>query len=206
MGQFLAIGLRLTAAIRKKDIEKQSDDKSADDILKLVEEKYNLTEIYDRKEDGEYYVYHLKNEFLDNELVPFIEKFYALRYSNGAEMDEADALNDIKSHPDTSARLVLLERKRYQAYQVGDEVDYFYPYILRSSEISVYSHNAILSIDGKIIMECYGHLFDFFRRCIVAQMTEFELAKALTVWIEGWWIAMKMFVSTIITLASWLFT
>lgn len=185
MGQFLAIGLRLTAAIRKKDIEKQSDDKSADDILKLVEEKYNLTEIYDRKEDGEYYVYHLKNEFLDNELVPFIENFYALRYSKGAEMDEADALNDIKSQPDTSARLVLLERKRYQAYQVGDEVDYFYPYILRSSEISVYSHNAILSIDGKIIMECYGHLFDFFRRCIVAQMTEFKLAKALTVWIEG---------------------
>ena len=87
MGQFLAIGLRLTAAIRKKDIEKQSDDKSADDILKLVEEKYNLTEIYDRKEDGEYYVYHLKNEFLDNELVPFIEKFYALRYSKGAEME-----------------------------------------------------------------------------------------------------------------------
>ena len=108
-----------------------------------------------------------------------------MRYSKGAEMDEADALNDIKSQPDTSARLVLLERKRYQAYQVGDEVDYFYPYILRSSEISVYSHNAILSIDGKIIMECYGHLFDFFRRCIVAQMTEFELAKALTVWIEG---------------------
>lgn len=185
MGQFLAIGLRLTAAIKKKDIEKQSDDKSADDILKLVEEKYNLTGIYDRKEEGEYYVYHLKNKLLDKELVPFTEKFYTLRYPKGAEMDEADALDDIKSQPDTSARLALLERKRYQAYQVGDEVDYFYPYILRSSEISIYSHNAILSIDGKIIMECYGHLFDFFRRCIAAQMQEFELAKALTVWIDG---------------------
>lgn len=185
MGQFLAIGLRLTAAIRKKDIEKQSDDKSADDILRLVEEKYHLTGIYDRKEDGEYYVYRLKNELLDKELVPFTEKFYSLRYTKGAEMDEADALDDLKSLPDTSARLALLEKKRYQVYQVGDEVGYFYPYNWRSSEISVYCHNAILSIDGKIIMECYGHVFDFFRRCIAAQTPEFELAKALTVWIDG---------------------
>ena len=185
MGQFLAIGLRLTVAIRKKDIEKQSDDKSADDILKLAEEKYNLTGIYDRKEDGEYYVYHLKNEILDKELVPFVEKFYALRYPKGAEMDEADALDDMKSQPDTSARLALLERKRYQAYQVGDDVDYFYPDKWCLYKIGIYSHNVILSIDGKIIMECYGHLFDFFRRCIAAQMPEFELAKTLTVWIDG---------------------
>lgn len=185
MGQFLAIGLRLTVAVRKKDIEKQSDDKSADDILKLAEEKYNLAGIYDRKEDGAYYVYHIKNELLDKELVSFLEKFYALRYNKGAELDESDALDDIKSLPDISARLALLERKRYQTYQAGDEVEYFYPYILRSSEISIYSHNAILSIDGKIIMECYGHILDFFRRCIVAQMPEFELAKALTVWIYG---------------------
>ena len=185
MGEFLAIGLRLRAAIKKKDIEKQSVDKSADDVLKLLEERYNLTELYNRKEDGEYYVYHLKNEILDKELVPFTEKFYALRYPKGAQMDEAYALDDIKSLPDTSARLALLERKRYQAYQVGDDVDYFYPDDWRSNEISIYSHNAVLSIDGKIIMECYGHVFDFFRRCIAAQMSEFELAKALTVWIDG---------------------
>ena len=52
-------------------------------------------------------------------------------------------------------------------------------------EIRVCSYNAILSIDGKIAMECYGRVFDFFSRCIAAQLQEFALSKALTVWIDG---------------------
>ena len=52
-------------------------------------------------------------------------------------------------------------------------------------EIRVCSYNVILSIDGKIAMECYGRAFDFFSRCIAAQLQEFALSKALTVWIDG---------------------
>ena len=52
-------------------------------------------------------------------------------------------------------------------------------------KIRVCSDNAILSIDGKIAMECYGSLFDFFGRCIAAQLQEFALSRALTVWIDG---------------------
>lgn len=37
-------------------------------------------------------------------------------------------------------------------------------------EIRVCSYNAILSIDGKIAMECYGRVFDFFSRCIAAHL------------------------------------
>ena len=52
-------------------------------------------------------------------------------------------------------------------------------------EIRVCSYNAILSIDGKIAMDCYGRVLDFFSRCIAAQLQEFALSKALTVWIDG---------------------
>ena len=52
-------------------------------------------------------------------------------------------------------------------------------------EIRVCSNNAILSIDGKIAMDCYGRVLDFFSRCIAAQLQEFALSKALTVWIDG---------------------
>lgn len=186
MGQFLAIGLRISATVSKKDVEKRLDkEKSVDDTLGLIEKRYGLTDIYERKEKDEYYIYSLKKDVLDKEYVPFIEKFYSLRYQGGDHLDNVAAVDELKKLPDTSARLALLEKKSFQTYQEGDDIDYFYPVQWRSSEIRIYSHNAILSLDGKIIMECYGSLFDFFRRSIMAQMPEFELAKALTVWIDG---------------------
>ena len=48
MGQYLAVGLRLKASVRK---EKQLDGKSVEEILGKVEYKYNLSEIYERREE-----------------------------------------------------------------------------------------------------------------------------------------------------------
>ena len=185
MGQYLAIGLRIRAAISKKDVEKHlKNEKSADDILRQIEKEYRLEDIYERKENDDYYVYSLKNDILDKEYVPCIEKFYALRYE-GYSHANADVIEKLKELPDMSARLALLEDRSFQDYQEGDNVDYFYPDRWSSSAIRINNYNAILSIDGKIIMEYYESVFNFFRRCIAAQMYEFELAKALMVWIDG---------------------
>lgn len=52
MGQYLAVGLHLKASVRK---EKQLDGKSVEEILGKVEDKYNLSEIYERREEETYY-------------------------------------------------------------------------------------------------------------------------------------------------------
>ena len=182
MGQYLAVGLRLKASVRK---EKQHDGKSVGEILGKVEDKYNLSEIYERREEETYYEYSIKKEVLDKELVPLIEKFYALRYTKGERTDAANVIETLKALPDTSARLELLNDRRYQTYQAGNDMDYFYIDVFPPMEIRVCSYNVILSIDGKIAMECYGRAFDFFSRCIAAQLQEFALSKALTVWIDG---------------------
>lgn len=184
MGQFLAIGLRLSVVIRRKDIAKYLDRTSLDNIFKQIEKKYHLSDIYDRKEDGEYYVYNLKTELLDKELISFIEKFYALRYPKDSEVDSINAINLLKELPDTASRLALLEKRMFQAYQEGSQVDYFYIDKFTSKEIPVYSNNMILSSDGKICMECYEDLFNFFCRCIQAQVSEFTLSKSLIVWLN----------------------
>ena len=182
MGQYLAVGLRLKASVRK---EKQLDGKSVGEILGKVEDKYNLSEIYERREEETYYEYSIKKEVLDKELVPLIEKFYALRYTKDERTDAADVIEALKALPDTSARLEMLNDRRFQTYQAGNDMDYFYIDVFPSMEIRVCSNNAILSIDGKIAMECYGRVLDFFSRCIAAQLQEFALSKALTVWIDG---------------------
>ena len=182
MGQYLAVGLRLKASVRK---DKQLDSKSVGEILGKVEDKYNLSEIYERREEETYYEYSIKKEVLDKELVPLIEKFYALRYTKDERTDAADVIEALKALPDTSARLELLNERRFQTYQAGDDMDYFYIDAFPPMKILVCSYNAILSIDGKIAMECYGRVLDLFSRCIAAQLQDFALSKALTVWIDG---------------------
>lgn len=182
MGQYLAVGLRLKTSVRK---EKQLEGKLVEEILGKVEDKYNLSEIYERREEETYYEYSIKKEVLDKELVPLIEKFYALRYTKGERTDAANVIETLKALPDTSARLELLNDRRYQTYQAGNDMDYFYIDVFPPMEIRVCSYNVILSIDGKIAMDCYGRVLDFFSRCIAAQLQEFALSKALTVWIDG---------------------
>lgn len=182
MGQYLAIGLRLKATVRK---EKQLDGKSVEEILGKVEDKFNLSKIYERREEETYYEYSLKKEVLDKELVPLIEKFYALRYTKEERTDAADVIEALNALPDTSSRLEVLNDRSYQTYQAGDDMDSFYLDVFPPMRIRVCSYNAILSIDGKIAMECYGRVFDFFSRCIATQLQEFALSRALTVWIDG---------------------
>ena len=185
MGRFWAIGLCVSAAVSKKDVEKHLEEKSADDILKQLETKYQLADVYERSEKEDYYVYKLKTEILDKEYVPLIERFYSLRYKDDDDIDSSAALEKLKALPDSSSRLALLERKSFQTYQEGNDVSYFYPERYTSNPIRIYSNNAILSLDGKIIMECYNSVFSFFRCCIATQMAEFKLSQALTVWIDG---------------------
>lgn len=183
MGCFLAIGLRLTAAIRKKDIDHRQDGVTLEDVLDRVANECHLGSIYDMKEEDGYFVYTVKKEILDEELMPFLKKFYSLRYLDD-QADSSYVLEDLEKLPDMTSRLAILENKSYQTYQEGDEFCY---YRIKGlwDDVRLSCHNAILSIDGKIIMECYNDVFKFFRRCIIAQMPEFKLSQALSVWIDG---------------------
>ena len=185
MGQFLAIGMRLRTYIRKEEVNPLFNELPEGKVFQQIESNYHLAGIYERKEEDDYYVYHLKRELLDKELVPFIERFYSLRYEDDHKVDSQKVLSTLKELPDTSSRLALLKDRRFQTYQEGGDVDYFYPKGLWTDGIKCVSDNAILSIDGKIIMECYSDLFEFFRRCIVAQLSDFQLCESLTVWING---------------------
>lgn len=185
MGRYLAIGVKLQTAVRKEEISKHLEEASIEDILDQVETKYHLKDIYVRKEEEDYYVYRLDETLLNKEFIPFLEKFYALRYEEGDNYDASDVLDKLKSLPDTPARLAILDERRYQTFQEGSDFEYFRVNGSWNNELAISSSYAVLSIDGKIIMECYNDLFAFLRRCIMAQLTEFKISQALDIWLEG---------------------
>ena len=101
------------------------------------------------------------------------------------EIEKEYVLEELNSIPDTSSRLALLSKKSFQTYQMGSDNDYYRVKGSWNNYLPIYNTYAILSLDGKIIMECYNGLFNFLRRCIIAQMPEFKLSKALSIWIDG---------------------
>lgn len=185
MGCYLAIGLKIKTAIGKKEISKHLDKMPLEDIFKEIEKEYHLEDIYVRQETEDYYVYTLDEKLLDKEFIPFLEKFYQLRYQDGDNYDAPNVLEELNSIPDTPSRLALLNKKSFQTYQMGSDNDYHRVNGSWIYEVPIYNTYAILSLDGKIIMECYNEVFNFLRRCIIAQLSEFKLSKALSIWIDG---------------------
>jgi len=185
MGQYLAIGLKIKTAVGKKEVSKHLDKMALEDIFEEIEKEYHLEDIYVRQETEDNYVYTLDEKLLDKELVPFLEKFYQLRYQDGENYDAPDVLEKLKGIPDTASRLALLNKKCFQTYQIGTDHDYHRVNGSWIHKVPILESLAILSLDGKILMECYYDVFQFLRRCIIAQMPEFQLSKALNIWIDG---------------------
>ncbi len=187
MGCYLAIGLKLTLAIRKKDLaDIVNDEVSSVDILKQLEEKFHLKGIYTFHEEEDYYIYKIKDSVLEKEAKDFLRNFYKLRYVDEDSLDGAEkVLEDVKDFSSLDAIASVLKEKRYQTFQEGDYADYIRILNPFRNNLRVFCNCAILSLDGKIIMECYGDLFKFLRRCIVAQLSEYDLSQALDIWIDG---------------------
>lgn len=98
---------------KERNIEASWRD-ATEDIFKEIEKEYHLEDIYIRQETEDYYVYTLDEKLLDKEFIPFLEKFYQLRYQDGDNYDAPDVLEELNSIPDTSSRLALLSRKTFK--------------------------------------------------------------------------------------------
>ena len=82
--------------------------------------------------------------------------------------------------------LDLADEKPYQAFQLDGYVLDYTPFPrgwTNSLETSV--NQIILSLDGKIWMECYNELFVFFTNLIKERLSKYQLSEGLMVNISG---------------------
>ncbi len=183
MGQFLCIGIYTKVCASRKDAEYQYH--SIEENRRYMVKSFNLDEsLYDFHEDEEDIYFTIKPEALAHDLVPLLKRFYAMRYSKSHEHDSGEALKAVESCKDANAIQDLLKNKTFQTFQEG----FHYDYVEATRTIGgmlVTVKSIILSLDGKIIMECYGELFRFFTRLIQEKLSDIPLAKALRVYIDG---------------------
>jgi hypothetical protein len=180
MGQFLATGLITRTGILKEDLLNKKI--SVDEIKLAMDDRFSYSpEIYDIKEDEKYYTIELKSSIIDEQLMPFLKKFYSCYYEN----DSINKLIIEKISPMNSIELMRFAKtKPYEQFQM-DSQGIMDPLLVGLRRMSISSESLILSITGKIWMECYFDQFKFFQYTIMETFKEFSIAGAIRIYITG---------------------
>ena len=182
MGQYLVIGIATRLCISKEKARSRASA-TPEQIAEAMQKYFNQGGIYRLEEDENYISLKLDPAIAEEEMIGFLEDFYSLRYAGDripADMDEIRKRNSLDEW------IELAEQKHHEAFQM-DKYGWVYTpfpggwpgYLTTSADL------ILLSINGKIIMETYGTLFDFLTNLIRERLSRYRLADSLQICISG---------------------
>lgn len=184
MGQYLAIGLTLTYSASKRE----ATNLILDDIIAKMSQQFGFEpSLYTFHETEQNWHWQIKEEILEKELILFLEAFYPSLVIYASLNDYEEVLERLKVTP-ISELISLLEDKEFYDFQLHDYNEptwlYFNEKPFRPS-VKVSFKTIGLTMAGKISIESSGGLFQFFEAMIQQQFSQFNLAKAIRVYITG---------------------
>jgi len=183
MGQFLATGIITQCAAEKKNMLKYNITK--EELLEQMQKQLHFApEIYDLTESEKYYIFDLQPDVFQIQLIPFLEKYYLNLHLKNTEYQ--DVIEMLSKTP-ANEWIEKAKRKSFEAFQFDeygteDFLDFKKDFL---PSVRIGYDSILLSLEGKIMMECYGQHFNFFRYCIQQAFSEFLISKAIRVYITG---------------------
>ncbi len=183
MGQYLTIGI---ATSIRAYLKRQDFRLTIEEMRNSLEKQFNQTGIYNVMEYEDAGVrLTLKPEVAEPDWIPMIKDFYDLRYNEGNRYG-AD-LKVLMNMTKLEEWIELSDKKMYQGYQTVDQYYYGYKDEINGWNRYIETQQEIiaLSLDGKIIMECYNDVLEFFTKLIREKLGKYRLADAMVVEICG---------------------
>ena len=108
-----------------------------------------------------------------------------MRYSEESK-NRTIGMEAIKSMTSMDEWLGYAQKKSCYCFQLDEFVHIDTPYPGGwTNTLDTSAEQIILSLDGKIIMECYSGLFEFFTKLIKEKLSKYKLAESLMVAISG---------------------
>lgn len=183
MGRYLTIGLTTAMGFRKADAQKAFN--SVKEATEYVSENFAPLDVFGMKEDDNYVIYFLRPDVLSSELTSFLYDFYSIRYKDFHDIGGRDAIiAELKELQTIEEIMDLADECKYANFQKDDSWDCIYCGE-RWNRLRIGREGIDLSLDGKIMLECDGGLFNFFAMLICEKLQKYKLAKAICVTIEG---------------------
>jgi hypothetical protein len=184
MGQILSIGIITQCSTSKKNLQKYKISK--DELIANMTSKLHFEPaIYDFSETKEDYVFTLKSNILETQLLPFLENIYPFLYPNDEGFYEGTIEMLKNAEPSTWLELCSeRSEEEFQFDEYGSPNNLYFDKPFNPSA-RIHFETIMLSHEGKIMMEVYGRQFNFFKYCIQQTFSDFSIAKALNVYISG---------------------
>lgn len=186
MGQYLAIGITTRVSVSKESADKAKI--TFEEVLQKMQQKLHFSaDIYDFSEQNGSWLWELKKEVWEAELSDFLKTIYPMLYTEKKYANYDEVLDKIYQ-TQSSTWLDIAKDKSFVAFQIDKygESDYLYfdekPF---SPKVVVNYTSVALAMEGKIIMETYGGFFNFFILCFQKAFPNFQLSKAIRVYITG---------------------
>jgi hypothetical protein len=186
MGQYLAMGIATSVAISKEKAEKEK--LTLEEVIqKMQNTLYFAPEIYDFTEEKTYWVWTLKKQIWEKELLSFLKVLYPLFYTGRNSGDYVEVIEKLGKEP-PATWLLLAGDKPFEAFQLDEYGEYGQLYFDDKPfkpNLKVSYECIALATEGKIAMETYGQFFSFFMLCFQKAFPKFQLSKAIRVYITG---------------------
>ena len=185
MGQYLTIGLVTKVSINKERARRKASA-TPEEVKDALQKAYNQGGIYALGENEDEVYLELKPEVANPEMTDFLEEFYQLRYGENDEGSKK-AMDEIRTRQTLSEWLELANGHKLERFRSDSYVWVSTPFCREVWNYSLETRatQIMLSMDGKILMECFGPLFDFFTRMIRERLSKYQLANGLLVSISG---------------------
>ncbi len=182
MGTYLCISI--STAINVETSRLTETERKDQDLYHKIVEKCDIDEeLYDVEVGDSGYRFILKPSIFESDLTSLLKEFYKEHYFDD-ELDTKRVIDKLNETPPNEwmdfTRVSRFESFRRSYFGSCDYLRY-----------SVWSHLHVqkeeinISINGKIIMECYDRLFVYLRKCIRDRYSHFKLANALNIYISS---------------------
>lgn len=172
MGQYLSICLRHTIDVDRKEAENAYG--SYDDaIAKLTYWLGDNRELFHIESTDDIISITLRPEIAMNHIVDLLNRFYVLYYGHTDE----EVMEKIEKCSNWDEVLKWADRKCFEAFQENHSYDYLY---VNGHRIYYRMYTILLTLEGKIEMECYGKTFELLDRLLREKLSSNPLASLLT--------------------------
>ncbi len=181
MGQYLSIGICTNFSISKSEMK--SAKTSIEEIEDALQNEGYYLPIFERQESENAWKWSLKESIFTMEMAQFVEK--QLDIFGETDDDVEQLLADLKNCKSKNDFWGLAEQGNYECFQWDRYGESDYISMSFGKHLRINYDCIMLFSAGKISMESDGGLFQYFVRNIVIANPEFEIAKALKVYITG---------------------
>lgn len=181
MGRYLSIGIVTRISI-DKELARKKADATTEEIRETLQKHYNKCDIYHLGENEQCVFLSLKPEIVEEDLAGLLQDFYEMRYPDEKTRVHYVDMDIVKESKTYDEWMELAADKQFQAFQFDEILYSSTPFPGGWTEsLNTDIQQIILSLDGKIIMECYGEIFTFFTQLLKEKLSKYRLSDSLLV-------------------------